>query len=101
MAELKDKRLFLLDMDGTIYLDEQLFDGTLDFLAHVQRIGGRSMYLTNNSSKSVNDYIKKLKKLKLQKLMKMQSFIWTRHHSMQKAAVRRQIMVLCIPKILM
>ena len=31
MAELKDKRLFLLDMDGTIYLDEQLFDGTLDF----------------------------------------------------------------------
>ena len=26
------KRLFLLDMDGTIYLDETLFDGTLDFL---------------------------------------------------------------------
>ena len=63
MAELKDKRLFLLDMDGTIYLDEQLFDGTLDFLAHVQRIGGRAMYLTNNSSKSVGSYVDKLKRL--------------------------------------
>ena len=63
MAELKDKRLFLLDMDGTIYLDEQLIDGTLDFLDHVQRIGGRVMYLTNNSSKSVGSYVDKLKRL--------------------------------------
>ena len=57
---LKDKRLFLLDMDGTIYLDNDLFDGTLDFLAHVKKIGGKAMYLTNNSSKSVDKYIEKL-----------------------------------------
>ena len=63
MAELKEKRLFLLDMDGTIYLDEQLFDGTLEFLAHVKHIGGRAMYLTNNSSKSVSSYVDKLKRL--------------------------------------
>ena len=31
MTKLRDKRLFLLDMDGTIYLDEQLFDGVLTF----------------------------------------------------------------------
>ena len=61
--ELKEKRLFLLDMDGTIYLDEQLFDGTTDFLAHVQAIGGRAMYLTNNSSKSVSSYVDKLSRL--------------------------------------
>ena len=60
---LKDKKLFLLDMDGTIYLEDDLFDGTLDFLAHVQRIGGRAMYLTNNSSKSVSSYVDKLKRL--------------------------------------
>jgi len=66
MAELKEKRLFLLDMDGTIYLDEQLFDGTLDFLAYVQRVGGRAMYLTNNSSKSVSSYVDKLKRLGIQ-----------------------------------
>ncbi len=58
--ELKDKRLFLLDMDGTIYLDQDLFDGTLDFLEYVKKIGGRAMYLTNNSSKSVQKYIEKL-----------------------------------------
>ena len=38
---LAEKRLFLLDMDGTIYLSETLFDGTLDFLRYVRAIGGR------------------------------------------------------------
>ena len=57
---LSEKRLFLLDMDGTIYLDQELFDGTLDFLEHVKNIGGRAMFLTNNSSKSVQKYIEKL-----------------------------------------
>lgn len=62
---LKDKRLFLLDMDGTIYLDDRLFDGTAEFLAHVQAIGGRAMYLTNNSSKSVESYVDKLSRMGL------------------------------------
>ena len=61
--DLRDKRLFLLDMDGTIYLDDDLFDGTLDFLQYVRQIGGRYMFLTNNSSKSVDKYIEKLKSL--------------------------------------
>lgn len=47
-------------MDGTIYLDNDLFDGTLDFLEYVKSIGGRYMFLTNNSSKSVDKYIEKL-----------------------------------------
>ena len=62
---LKDKRLFLLDMDGTIYLDDRLFDGTAEFLAHVQAIGGRAIYLTNNSSKSVESYVDKLSRMGL------------------------------------
>ena len=57
---LRQKRLFLLDMDGTIYLGNHLFDGTLDFLSYVKRIGGRYIFLTNNSSKSVDKYIEKL-----------------------------------------
>ena len=60
MSILKDKRLFLLDMDGTIYLDNDLFDGTIDFLNYVRSVGGRYIFLTNNSSKSVNKYIDKL-----------------------------------------
>ena len=58
--KLCDKKLFLLDMDGTIYLDNDLFDGTLDFLAQVKANGGRYLFVTNNSSKSVDAYVEKL-----------------------------------------
>ncbi len=60
MKELLNKKLFLLDMDGTIYIDNDLFDGTLDFLEYVKAVGGRYMFLTNNSSKSVEKYVEKL-----------------------------------------
>ncbi len=63
MVELRDKKLFLLDMDGTIYLGDSIFDGTLDFLNWVVDNGGRYMFLTNNSSKSVDKYINKLTKM--------------------------------------
>lgn len=63
MSTLKDKKLFLLDMDGTIYLDNDLFDGTIDFLEYIKKIGGRAIFLTNNSSKSVDKYIEKLASL--------------------------------------
>ena len=49
--ELINKKLFLLDMDGTIYLGNDLFDGTKDFLSYVKEAGGRYIFLTNNSSK--------------------------------------------------
>ena len=60
MKDLKKAKLFLLDMDGTIYLDNDLFEGVTDFLNYVKEIGGRYLFLTNNSSKSVNKYIEKL-----------------------------------------
>ena len=56
---LAEKRLFLLDMDGTIYLSETLFDGTLEFLRYVRAIGGRYLFLTNNSSRGTDAYIAK------------------------------------------
>lgn len=60
MTKLSEKRLFLLDMDGTIYLSQTLFDGTLDFLRHVRERGGRYLFLTNNSSRGTDAYIEKL-----------------------------------------
>lgn len=60
---LKDKKFFLLDMDGTIYLDNDLFDGTLDFLSAVRSNGGRYLFVTNNSSKSTDAYVKKLENI--------------------------------------
>lgn len=50
-------------MDGTIYLDNDLFDGTLDFLARVKEKGGKYLFVTNNSSKSASAYVEKLAKL--------------------------------------
>ena len=47
-------------MDGTIYLDNNLFDGVIDFLEYIKSIGGRYIFLTNNSSKSVDKYVEKL-----------------------------------------
>ena len=63
MAELSQKRFFLLDMDGTIYLDESLFPGTLPFLDYVRETGGKYLFLTNNSSRSVETYLEKLARL--------------------------------------
>lgn len=50
-------------MDGTIYLDNDLFEGVTDFLAYIKQIGGKYLFLTNNSSKSVDKYIEKQAKL--------------------------------------
>ena len=61
--ELKKIKLFLFDMDGTLYLGDRLFDFTNELLDTIKRNGGRYMFMTNNSSKSVADYIKKLDKL--------------------------------------
>lgn len=61
--KISDKKLFLLDMDGTIYLDNDLFDGTVDFLNEIKRRGGRYLFLTNNSSKSADAYVEKLSKI--------------------------------------
>lgn len=56
-------KLFLFDMDGTLYLGNRLYDFTIDLLTQIRRTGGRYLFMTNNSSKSVADYIKKLAKL--------------------------------------
>lgn len=58
--KLKEKTLYLLDMDGTIYNENQIFDGTLEFLEEIKRRGGQYMFITNNSSKSVEDYVQKV-----------------------------------------
>ncbi len=57
---LKSKKLFLLDMDGTIYLDNTMFPGAMELLDSIRENGGRFVFLTNNSSKGVDAYIEKM-----------------------------------------
>ncbi len=52
-----------LDLDGTIYLGDSLIDGALDFLGRLEERGIKRYFLSNNSSKSVEQYVEKLRDL--------------------------------------
>lgn len=58
-------RAFLLDLDGTVYLDESWIEGAREFLARLTATGRRWCFLTNNSSKSARAYIEKLARMGL------------------------------------
>ena len=53
----------IIDMDGTIYIGEQLFPWTMKFLASLEKAGIRRLFLTNNSAKSTAEYASKLRRL--------------------------------------
>jgi len=59
-ASLSDIDAVFLDLDGTIYLGGDLIPGALDFLARCDQRGVRRFFLSNNSSRSVEQYLTKL-----------------------------------------
>ncbi len=65
--ELKNKLLSIkhvaLDMDGTIYLSDTIFPFTLEFLSRLRAMGIGYSFLTNNPTKSLSDYLSKLKRM--------------------------------------
>lgn len=60
---LKNIEMYLLDMDGTIYLDEDVFDGAIEFINTINKKGKKYIFLTNNSSKNKEQYLEKLNRL--------------------------------------
>ncbi len=60
---LKACRLFLLDMDGTLYLGDEVIHGAIDFIHTLEQTGRRYIYLTNNSSRAGTDYVNRLRRL--------------------------------------
>jgi len=58
--EIASIRCFALDMDGTFYLGGRLLEGSLEFISRVKETGRKFIFLTNNSSKSRKEYIRKL-----------------------------------------
>lgn len=60
---LQHKKLFLFDLDGTLYLGDRLFDGVCELLSLIRTRGGQYRFLTNNSSRSVAAYVEKLARL--------------------------------------
>ncbi len=63
MDSIKEKSVYLLDMDGTIYLGDELINGANEFLQAIKKAGKRYIFLTNNSSKNKGIYVNKLNRL--------------------------------------
>lgn len=66
MNRLQDVKLFLLDMDGTFYLGNQLIEGSLSFIERLRESGRDFLFLTNNSSHNAAFYVEKLRKMGLE-----------------------------------
>ncbi|MCC8145191.1 MAG: HAD-IIA family hydrolase, partial [Bacteroidales bacterium] len=66
MKSIKEKKMFLLDMDGTIYHENTLIDGAKDFLETILKDEHNYVFMTNNSSKGKKAYVEKLTSLGIQ-----------------------------------
>lgn len=62
-AVLEKIKFFVLDMDGTIYLGDRLFDYSKKFLSAISAKNIDHCFFTNNSSKNRQAYIEKLRKM--------------------------------------
>jgi len=62
-SSLDGIKAVFLDLDGTIYLGSTLIEGAESFLGRLEESGIRRFFLSNNSSKSVRQYLEKLQSL--------------------------------------
>ena len=62
---LQETQIFLLDLDGTVYLGEKPIGDMLTTLARLRDMGKTLVYLTNNSSKTEREYRAKLTRIGL------------------------------------
>ena len=60
---ISEKKLYIFDMDGTIYLGGNVFDFAIKFINDLRAHGKRVMFFTNNASHTSPFYLKKLERL--------------------------------------
>jgi HAD superfamily hydrolase (TIGR01457 family) len=63
MELLKNVKYFVLDLDGTFYIEDHIIDGSLDFLKQLDKMGIECRFFTNNSSKDAQCYIDRIAKM--------------------------------------
>ena len=62
-GKLANKKLFVLDMDGTIYIDGTPIEGAIEFVSYCKSHGIRIVYFTNNASRSIDMYYERLRRI--------------------------------------
>jgi len=60
---LGHKKLFFIDLDGTVYLGNTMIQGAREFVSKSRALGKHVYFISNNSSKSKQEYVKKLNSL--------------------------------------
>lgn len=60
LERLLDVKMFLLDLDGTVYLEDELIPGVSDFIKSLTRRKIPFVFLTNNSSHNTKEYVERL-----------------------------------------
>ena len=63
MNTLSSKKLYIFDMDGTIYLGNRVFDFAIRFIENLRKSGKRVLFFTNNASHTSEFYLAKLTRL--------------------------------------
>ncbi|NHN42709.1 HAD-IIA family hydrolase [Halorubellus sp. JP-L1] len=61
--DLRSKEAVFFDLDGTLYLDDELVDGAADVVGALRASGTDVYFLSNNSSGWKTDYAEKLSRL--------------------------------------
>ncbi|MCK8610111.1 HAD-IIA family hydrolase [Agromyces sp. C10] len=62
-APLRRYSAYLFDLDGTIYLGDELLPGAADLLAGIRSTGARIVFLSNNPTRDPEMYLAKLRGL--------------------------------------
>lgn len=63
ISALENKKLYIFDQDGTIYLGAKVFPSAVKFINHLRQSGKHVLFFTNNASHSPEFYLEKLTRL--------------------------------------
>lgn len=56
---MKNKNLYLFDIDGTLLLGDKVIDGCKEIIEEINKQGKKYIFVTNNSTKTAQEYVEK------------------------------------------
>lgn len=60
---MKEKNLYLFDIDGTLMLGDNIIDGCIELLEEIKKQKKKYVFITNNSTKTAQEYVEKFERL--------------------------------------